>query len=219
VAQNDPLPDVGALTRQTKVLMSWGSQDGGFDFAVELREQLMRLRNWRDPCAVYLDAKSAKGFPGEYSNPDRPGTFLNTHWREYYQAAMRNAKVMVFIATPAWLASEWCAHEHQWFDAIRDGRYVANVRVPHRLPIVVVLYEHFLRNNRNDQAADIRADRLILQGRAIVTSRLSQVPPSQRLVGKDLRGPAGVLVRLKQGENAAFASHKISAAISSVAGV
>lgn len=219
MAQHDPLPDVDALTRQTKVLMSWGSLDGGFDFAVALREQLMRLRNWTDPCAVYVDARSARGFPGEYSNPDRPGTFLNSHWKAYYRAAMRNAKVMVFIATPAWLASPWCAKEHRWFDTIRDGRYEAGVKVPHRLPIVVVLYEHFLANTRNDQAAENRADRLILQGRAIVTARLSQMPPSQRHIGKDLRGPAGVLVELKQGENAAFASHKINAAISSVARV
>jgi hypothetical protein len=219
MAKNDPLPDVAAMTGNTKVLMSWGAADGGFQYAMDLREKLMRLRHWTDPCAVYLDAKSIRGFPGEYPNPNIQGAVLNTHWKEYYQAAMRNAKVMVFIATPAWLASPWCAAEHQWFDAIRDGRNHMNIRVPSQLPIVVVVLGDLLANTRNDQVREIRADRLVLQGRALVTSRLAQLPVSERAVGKSLRGPAGALIELKRDEPAAAAVPKISAAIQRIAGI
>ena len=202
------------FTRDTKILLSFGSREGGFGFAVDLRQGLMSRRGWKEPCAVYLDAVSAADHPMSTTETIHVEgrtvqAYRNPQWRELYQAAMQHAKAMVFIATPAWARSNFCADEYQWFDKIRGGRHDQQVLVPQRLPIVVVAHEQALSMLG-------KSDRMIAQGAARVSSYLASLPASQRAVRKDLRHADGALIILKQGLSAASVLEEVDAALRKV---
>ncbi len=199
------------FTKDTKVLLSFGARDGGFEFARQLRELLMRARGWTDPCAIYLDAVSARSHPSSTTQRivvegHGVNAYRNPQWRELYQAAMRNAKAMVFIATPAWARSVYCADEYQMFEAIRAGRHDVRIPLPQHLPIVAVVYEQAL-------ALLGKSDRMIALGAARVSSFLASIDPSRRLVLKNIHHAYGALIVLKQGQTAATVAPQVDAAL------
>jgi hypothetical protein len=203
-----------AFTRSTKVVLSFGSRNGGFDFAVRLRESLMRTRGWTDPCSIYLDAISAAQHEESTSEPITVnGTvvqaYRNPRWRELYQAAMWNARAMVFIATPEWASSNWCADEYGWFDRIRAGQLDQQYTMVKRLPIVVVAYERALSMLG-------RSDKMLAHGAAVVSSRLAALPVSERAVRKGIQHAEGALIVLKHSLGADVVATEVHAALSRV---
>ena len=202
------------FTKGTKVLLSFGSRNGGFDFSVKLREELMRIRGWGDPCSVYLDAISAATHPDSTTeaiqvNGVTVQAYRNPKWQELYRAAMINARAMIFIATPEWARSNFCAEEYQWFDEIRAGRHDKQITMVKHLPIVVVAYEQALSMLG-------KSDRMIAQGAARVSSHLAALPASQRAVRKNIRHGDGSLIVLKPVQSAAAVVGEVNEALRKV---
>ena len=42
----------GGLARDVKVLLSFGSAEGGFDYAMAMRAELMKATGWKNPLNV-----------------------------------------------------------------------------------------------------------------------------------------------------------------------
>jgi len=73
----------------------------------------------------YVDAKALQRLPGAFWKPGLPlpGPFtLNIWWKEYYQAAMKEAEVMVFLLSAGWFDSKWCGQELDWAVKRRVGK-------------------------------------------------------------------------------------------------
>ena len=202
------------FTKDTKILLSFGSRQGGFDFACNLRKELMEFRGWKDPCSVYLDAISAATHPDSTTeevevNGNKVQAYRNPKWQELYQAAMMNADAMVFIVTPEWARSNYCEEEHQWFDVIRAGKHDKRMSMTKRLPIIVIVDEDAL-------SLLGKSDRIIAQGAAKVTSRLASLPASQRAVRKGIRHGDGALIVLKKTQTAKMLVHEVNTALLNV---
>lgn len=116
-----------AVTGATRVLLSFGSAQGGFRYTLALREAIMAAKGWQDPSSVYVDAISAK--PHDLSVVKENRT-LNPVWSALYLAAIRCCKAMVFIVTKPWLDSPWCRQELGWWKANKEGT-----------PIFVLMFE------------------------------------------------------------------------------
>lgn len=199
------------FTQGTKILLSFGSRSGGFEFSCDLRSELMGIRGWEDPCSVYLDAISAAKHPDSttelvHVNGKEVQAYRNPKWQELYQAAMMNADAMVFIVTPEWARSNYCEEEHQWFDAIRAGKHDKRITMTKRLPIIVIAYENAL-------SLLGKTDRIIAQGAAKVTSHLASLPASQRAVRKGIRHGDGSLIVLKKAQTAKTLVREVNAAL------
>src|SRR5687768_5724406 len=96
----------------TRVILSFGGASGGFEFAMELRRNIMQKYNLPfngNPAFVYLDAESLKVDPGtKYTWDEKLGIFKmsNPFWKAFYQGAMGNSKTMIFLLTGQWLRSQ-----------------------------------------------------------------------------------------------------------------
>jgi len=119
---------VGQYTANTQVILSFGAAMGGFEFAMQLRWDLMkRLYNmqWNsDPARVYLDAESLKNESNTSYNWDNQlGIYKmkNHFWASFYQGAMSQAKCMIFLFTQQWLNSQYCWEELQWYRQRLEG--------------------------------------------------------------------------------------------------
>ncbi|MFT5526851.1 MAG: hypothetical protein ACI9HK_004831 [Pirellulaceae bacterium] len=115
---------------RTRVVMSFGTREGGAFFAAWLRNEIIRFKGYTDDNSVYLDSVALQNAPG-IRKQVVPGTTvmvvdpssrwetgvasLNMRWRLYYQNAMSQAHTMIFVGTPAWCASEWCRMELDFF--------------------------------------------------------------------------------------------------------
>lgn len=197
------------FTKNTKVLLSFGARDGGYDFARLLREELMAIRGYTDPCAVYFDAISARNHPMgvvQVIKDTKTGVtskqFRNQEWRQLYEAAMRNAKAMVFVATPAWAASKFCADENDMFQRIRDGDHDVPVRLLQHLPVIVLLHSEAQDALRN-------SGRLAAQAAAVVSRRLAALHASEKLVRRNLRRADGALIVMEPGETPQTVAPKV----------
>jgi len=133
------------LTSTTRVIVSFGAREGGFELTAQLRLDIMdrygKRRVLRDPAGkwlqtiaddafCYLDAITLKDAEGtKYDQLALPKTIdgkeqwvkvdlnkmANPFWDTYYPAAVANAAVMIFQITKPWLASEYCLEELGWF--------------------------------------------------------------------------------------------------------
>lgn len=123
-AQTTDLGDpsiVGKYTDSTRVILSFGAAYGGFEFAMQLRADIMERagKSWSDdPAAVYLDHESLKNAPGtkyEWDAEHGIHKMSNAWWKDFYKGAMDNAMAMIFIVTGEWLKSPWCWLEFEWY--------------------------------------------------------------------------------------------------------
>lgn len=106
----------------TRVVLSFGARNGGAYFASWLRWMIMTRKNWKQANHVYLDTECLK-FAGdtkiEVKDAARPWltgvASMNSGWKEYYRFAVRQARCMIFVATPEWTDSPYCAMEKRYF--------------------------------------------------------------------------------------------------------
>ena len=111
--------EINKIVKNTQIVLSFGSAGYGFELEKESWELISEhykndvyLAFDVDKAFVYFDAESLKGEPGtKIVN----GKTLNDDWKQVYLAAMKEAKVMLFIITKAWLESVWCKEEWKWF--------------------------------------------------------------------------------------------------------
>lgn len=118
-----PLPpeQIGKFTKQTRVLISFGAAKGGFEFALQLRQDIYRWHRKSaidEPAYVYIDAISLAGH--ELTTYDQiKGADIykmaNPYWDTFYPAAMERCTTMIFLLTFGWLASANCWEELGWF--------------------------------------------------------------------------------------------------------
>ena len=98
----------------TKVLMSFGAVDGGFEFAMQLRLDIYR-KFGKSPDAdgsfCYLDAESLRGAPGtgyKYNAVTDKNMMENKDWETLYNAAMASCRTIILLITRQWLTSKYC---------------------------------------------------------------------------------------------------------------
>jgi hypothetical protein len=121
--------------KNTKVILSFGTRNGGFDLATTLRSKIMAKLGLpdTDKTSVYLDAVSLRGAPGEYvgghDDQGRPW-YLNKYWDDYYFGALNQARTMVTLLTKPWLMSHWCWGEFAWIMRLKnDAKRVRDLKV------------------------------------------------------------------------------------------
>jgi hypothetical protein len=137
--------DAQKLTESTRVIVSFGAREGGFELTAQLRLDIMdrygKRRVVRDPAGkwlrteaddafCYLDAITLKDASGtsydqlklkkKVNGVEREvavdlNKMANPYWNTYYPAAVGNAAVMIFQITTPWLESEYCLEEFGWF--------------------------------------------------------------------------------------------------------
>ena len=107
---------------KTKILMSFAMAGKGSSFAVWLRDKLMKKLKLYHPNSVYLDNVVSRLDPEATIKVDsrphmksstgaRPiGAMLQT-WNANYKKALSEARIMLFIYTPEFEDSVWCAQE------------------------------------------------------------------------------------------------------------
>jgi hypothetical protein len=141
----DPISDedVGRLTDTTRVIVSFGARDGGFELTAQLRLDIMDRYGMRqidkfpdgtvvasgDQSFCYLDAITLEGAKGTKYDPLKIKKFKgsdvevavdlnkmsNPYWDTFYPAAVSKAAVMIFQVTVPWLRSAFCMEELAWF--------------------------------------------------------------------------------------------------------
>ena len=109
---------VGSFTQHTKVIISFGGAFGGFEFAMQLRHDIMRAMNQAHPAFCYLDAISLQAAADtRYPWDERYHVFKmqNPHWAQFYESAMSSSNTMIFLLSANWLKSWYCWEEFDWF--------------------------------------------------------------------------------------------------------
>lgn len=182
-------------TKNCKVLMSFGAKDGGYELVSTLREELMELRGWSDPCSIYLDGPSTKTITS-VNKKQIAIDYGESYWKALFKAAMRQSKAMVFVVTSQWARSHWCSQEHQWFNDIRMGHHGLHIPISSHLPIVVIGFEKAFSLLETGTT-----DLILAQGAARVSSTLASVDPSLRLVKKDIRHTNGSMFIIPTGSS------------------
>lgn len=119
----------------TRVLLSFGAAAGGFEFAMELRRNIMckyRKTEQADPYFVYIDAESLRGDPQTRYTWD-PGLGIykmsNPCWDTFYKSAMSRCDYMVFLLSAPWLRSNWCWDEFAWYERVITEKSVTPIFV------------------------------------------------------------------------------------------
>ena len=98
----------------TKVLLSFGSAEGGMEFVMQLRRDIYDKFGKKldaDPYFCYLDAESLRtdrNTTYEYRPIEDINKMDNSEWRANYERAMKYCKTMVLLITKQWLNSKWC---------------------------------------------------------------------------------------------------------------
>jgi hypothetical protein len=98
----------------TKVLLSFGAIEGGFEFAMQLRLDIYKKFNRSfdaDPYFCYLDAESlrtSRGTVYTYKPDTDMNVMSNPEWKKNYELAMKYCKTMILLVTKQWLSSKWC---------------------------------------------------------------------------------------------------------------
>lgn len=129
--------DVGKLTSSTAVLISFGGAAGGFEFAMQLRSDIMLSNNQTmehgDQSFVYIDAESlkrAKDTTYPFNWQFGMTVMKNPRWKAFYEAAMQQASTMIFLLSKHWLESHWCWGELEWFLTEHSNRAAGNELKP-----------------------------------------------------------------------------------------
>lgn len=121
--------NVMRFTSETRILLSFGGREGGFELIMQMRDDIMARYQKKDPSFCYLDAISLENAPTTqypYLPIDHPyiktekvlidvAKMQNDHWDTYYPAAMKNSAVVVFMINRLWLDSQYCLQEFGWF--------------------------------------------------------------------------------------------------------
>ncbi len=137
--------DAQQLTSTTRIIISFGARDGGFELTEHLRLDIMdrygKRQIFRDKNDKFLYAKSDESFCyldaitlGQARGTSYPfleldktirgakkkvhidlNKMANPYWDTYYPEAVANSAVMIFQITDPWLASEYCLQELGWF--------------------------------------------------------------------------------------------------------
>lgn len=99
---------------KSKVLISFGAMDGGFELAWALKKQIddMMGENY-----VYIDAISLENDPNTTYNWNENLAIYkmaNPNWETYFKLTMENCETMVLMITKPWLNSQWCKQELGW---------------------------------------------------------------------------------------------------------
>lgn len=119
----------------TRVLLSFGAAAGGFEFAMELRRNIMgkyKKTEQTDPYFAYIDAESLRSDPQtRYTWDPNLGIYKmsNDFWKTFYQSAMSKCDYMVFLLSAPWLKSNWCWDEFDWYQRVITEKSVTPIFV------------------------------------------------------------------------------------------
>lgn len=101
------------LTR-SKVLISFGAIDGGFELAWDLKRRIDEVFGDN---AAYIDAVSLEHDPFTSYNWDQDLAIYkmsNPNWETYFRLTMKHCDTMILLITMPWLQSQWCIQELSW---------------------------------------------------------------------------------------------------------
>jgi len=121
--------------KDTRVLLSFGSAAGGFEFAMELRRNIMGKYGRKfldDPYFVYVDAESLREDKKTgYTWDEKLGIYKmsNPFWKEFYLGAMDECQYMVYLISKPWLTSNWCWDEFKWYEHVTTKKSIAPIFV------------------------------------------------------------------------------------------
>lgn len=115
---------------EAKVVLSFGAAGGGAYFGKWLRHQIMQRFGYTEINNVYLDTVSLAEVPDttfkKFATATRPWitgvASMNAGWRAYYRNAIAQCHTMIFVVTPAWSSSAWCAGEFQHYEQVNRWR-------------------------------------------------------------------------------------------------
>jgi hypothetical protein len=113
---------VESVVKDTRVIISFGAREGGFELAAALRDDIMKKYNNKSESFVYLDAESARLAEGTKYNPSmtHDGKYQygwrmhSDYWDDLFYGAIGKAQVMLFFVTEMWFRSSWCWMEFEW---------------------------------------------------------------------------------------------------------
>ena len=113
-----------------RVVLSFGAADGGAYFGKWLRHQIMQRFGYTEVNNVYLDTVSLAEVPDtsfkKFADAKKPWitgvASMNGGWRAYYRNAIAQCHTMIFVVTPAWSRSVWCAGEFKHFIEVNRRR-------------------------------------------------------------------------------------------------
>jgi hypothetical protein len=121
---------------KTHVLLSFGAINGGFEFAMALRWDIMKKlgKKWEDePHFVYLDAESLRDdSETKYPWDGKLGIYKmsNANWKKHYIDAMIECSHMIFLISEPWLKSKWCWDEYNWYlKVVAEGKLITPIFV------------------------------------------------------------------------------------------
>eukprot|EP01043_Picozoa_sp_COSAG02_P062626 COSAG02_NODE_8687_length_2479_cov_1.220168_1_plen_787_part_01 len=115
------LTDVkGLAPTDVNCVLSFGSRQGGFEIALELKRQMLTQFDWPDD-SVYIDSDAMEHKPEtvrtERSDAEGNTYFvsLNPYWHIYFRESVCDSPSMLFSLTPAWCDSPYCKQELVWY--------------------------------------------------------------------------------------------------------
>lgn len=120
-----------------RILTSFAMANHGSTFMHWLRSELMKSLGLYDIDAVYVDSIVSRSIDDRATvAPDTrahmrsptgaiPIGAMRADWNELYQAAMRQAQLMLFCYTDEFSASEWCRKEWGQFICEKERRPAA----------------------------------------------------------------------------------------------
>lgn len=130
-----------SITGNTRVLLSFGAAENGFEYAIAVRNAIMAKRGWTDKSSVFVDAISAKEHDFTRIKGNKP---LNPVWSALYLGAIRQCEVMIFLVTKAWLNSQWCRQELDWWKKNKE-----------KTPIIVLVFDDAMNHTDTSKFADL----------------------------------------------------------------
>eukprot|EP01047_Picozoa_sp_COSAG01_P011217 COSAG01_NODE_490_length_16356_cov_34.781898_8_plen_2008_part_00 len=108
-------------------VLSFGSRDGGFEYARELKEDLAERFYWPKH-TIYIDRDALPGKEGTTADLVRNSSgkalytrYLNPDWHKFYREAMVDAPAMLFSLTKSWCESPFCKEELVWFLVLKTA--------------------------------------------------------------------------------------------------
>jgi hypothetical protein len=118
-------PDVGKYTKDTKVILSFGSAAGGFQYALALRRAIYVQRfmldpNTASPGLVYMDTASILTEPHltwTWNDVIKELTAKNAYWKDLWTGGLLSAGTVIFCVTAAWIESASCQAELELYKA------------------------------------------------------------------------------------------------------
>ncbi|MDR3640060.1 MAG: hypothetical protein P4L39_01910 [Humidesulfovibrio sp.] len=137
---------------KTRVLLSFGAAAGGFEFAMQLRKDIMdkyKKTEQTDPYFTYIDAESLRNdVETKYTWDQNLGIYKmsNPCWDTFYKSAMSKCDYMVFLISEPWLKSNWCWDEFNWYQMVLTEKSIT--------PIFVVFKDALSILNGNNKVKD-----------------------------------------------------------------